>query len=160
MCEYCENGKNLFLTRESFRVLNNDTSTMVITNLKKGIVEIASQDSFSIYDKPTRTIRRIEINFCPICGRYLVEEKSMVKMVMFDDETYVPEECCTITNPMTSGGKSEIDDVEMPCEGNCDGECSKCVVQKIMNEYAVLTGQAEKKDSHDENGFSDYWEEN
>ena len=75
MCEYCENGKNLFLTRESFRVLNNDTSTMVITNIKKGIVEIASQDSFSIYDKPTRTIRRIEINFCPICGRNLVEEK-------------------------------------------------------------------------------------
>lgn len=84
----------------------------------------------------------------------------MVKMVRFDDETYVPEECCTVTNPTTSGGKSEIDDVEMPCEGGCDGECSKCVVQRIMNEYAALTGQVEKKDECDENGFSDYWEEN
>lgn len=66
----------------------------------------------------------------------------MVKMVKFDDKSYVPEECCTVTNPMTSGGKSEIDDVEMPCGADCDGECVECVIQKIMNEYAVLTGQS------------------
>lgn len=66
----------------------------------------------------------------------------MVEMVKLDEETYVPRECCTVTNPMTSGGKSEVDDVDMPCGSDCSGECSTCVVQKIMNEYAVLTGQA------------------
>lgn len=57
-----------------------------------------------------------------------------------DDETYIPRECCTMTNPATSNGKSEIDDVDMPCGAGCNGECSICVVQKIMNEYAVLIG--------------------
>ena len=71
MCEYCENGKNLFLTRESFNVDKSDKSEMIIKNTKSGIVEIVSQDSFSLYDKPTRTIRRIAINFCPICGKKL-----------------------------------------------------------------------------------------
>ena len=68
MCEYCENGINLFLTRDKFNS-DKDTSEMIIENPKSGIVEIASQDSFSLYDKPTRTIRRIVINFCPICGK-------------------------------------------------------------------------------------------
>lgn len=65
----------------------------------------------------------------------------MIKMVKLDDDTCVPEECCSFTNSTTSGGKSEIDDVEMPCGADCDGECSGCVIQKIMNEYATLTGQ-------------------
>lgn len=71
MCEYCENGKNLFLSRDNFNVDKNDKSEMIIKNPKSGIVEIASQDSFSLYDKPTRTIRRIKINYCPMCGRKL-----------------------------------------------------------------------------------------
>lgn len=71
MCEYCEDGKNLFLTRDNFNADKNDRSEMVIKSPKSGIVEIASQDSFSLYDKPTRTIRRIVINYCPICGRKL-----------------------------------------------------------------------------------------
>ena len=71
MCEYCENRKNIFLTREVFRNTSNDCSTMIITKPKYGIVEIASQDSYSIYDKPTRTIRRIQINYCPMCGKSL-----------------------------------------------------------------------------------------
>lgn len=71
MCEYCENGKNLFLTRDGFGIDKSDKSEMIIKNPKSGIVEVASQDSFSLYDKPTRTIRRIVINYCPICGRKL-----------------------------------------------------------------------------------------
>lgn len=74
MCEYCENKKNLFLTRETFRKsCSNDSSTMIITKPEHGIVEIASQDNVSIYDKPTRTIRKIKINFCPMCERKLFE---------------------------------------------------------------------------------------
>lgn len=69
MCEYCENEKNLFLTRKSFGIIK-DTSEMIIHSKYK-TVEIASEDSHSIYDKPTRTIRRIEINYCPICGKKL-----------------------------------------------------------------------------------------
>lgn len=65
----------------------------------------------------------------------------MVEMIKLDDETYIPRECCTVTNPLTSGGESEIDDIDMPCGADCDGECSECVVQKIMNEYATLTMQ-------------------
>mgnify|MGYP002762471161 CR=1 FL=1 len=62
----------------------------------------------------------------------------MVRMVKYDEDAYVPEECCTMTNPQTSCGTSVPDDVCMPCEGGdlCDGECSGCVIQKIMNEYA------------------------
>ncbi|MGM9543774.1 MAG: hypothetical protein ACI3T9_02195 [Romboutsia timonensis] len=59
----------------------------------------------------------------------------MIKMV-FDEEQegYVPEECCTFTNPMTTpSGESEIDDVDMPC-CMCDRQCDKCVVDKIFNE--------------------------
>ena len=68
----------------------------------------------------------------------------MIKMVKYDEDIYVPEECCTMTNPVTSGGKSEPDDVELPCEGAecCTGECQKCIILKIMNEYAVCTGQS------------------
>ena len=62
----------------------------------------------------------------------------MVRMVKYDEDAYVPEECCTMTNPQTSCGTSVPDDVCMPCEGGdlCDGDCSGCVIQKIMNEYA------------------------
>lgn len=65
----------------------------------------------------------------------------MVKMVKLEDGVYVPRECCSFTNSFTSSGKSEIDDVNMPCGADCDGECSECMVQKIMNEYTILTGQ-------------------
>lgn len=76
MCGYCENGKNLFLTRNSFNIDKSDKSEMIIKNPKSRIVEIASQDSFSLYDKPTRTIRRIAINYCPMCGRKLEGENA------------------------------------------------------------------------------------
>lgn len=79
MCEYCENRKNLFLTRDSFNIDKTDSSEMIIKNLKSGIVEIASQDSFSMYDKTTRTIRRIVINYCPICGRKLKNAEENMK---------------------------------------------------------------------------------
>lgn len=69
MCEFCETGKNLFLTRECFREFP-DTSEMVIK--RNGIVVVASEDTHSIYGGPTRTIRRIEIRFCPMCGRKLI----------------------------------------------------------------------------------------
>lgn len=72
---------------------------------------------------------------------YTPKDGQIVKMIKLDDETYVPEDWCTVTNPVTSGGKSEVDDVEMLCGGDCSGDCSSCEVQRIMNEYAVLTGQ-------------------
>ena len=66
----------------------------------------------------------------------------MIKMIEFDEGVWVPEECCTMTNPLTSGGESIPDDVEMPCEGSesCTG-CGNCIIQIIMNEYALYTGQ-------------------
>ena len=68
----------------------------------------------------------------------------MIKMVEFDEGVWVPEECCTMTNPATSGRESVPDDVEMPCEGSesCTGDCDNCIIQIIMNEYALYTGQA------------------
>jgi hypothetical protein len=68
----------------------------------------------------------------------------MIKMVEFDEGVWVPEECCTMTNPATSEGESVPDDVEMPCEGSesCTGDCDNCIIQIIMNEYALCTGQA------------------
>ena len=62
----------------------------------------------------------------------------MVEMIKLEDGNYVPKECCTVTNPLTSGGKSYVDDVELPCGENCDNNCGSCVIQKIMNEYAEL----------------------
>lgn len=75
MCEYCENGKNLFLTHECFGA-EKDTSEMIIKYPQSGNVIIASEDSYSIYDKPTRTIRRIVINYCPICGKPLKTDET------------------------------------------------------------------------------------
>lgn len=68
----------------------------------------------------------------------------MIKMVEFDEGVWVPEECCTMTNPATSEGESVPDDVEMPCEESesCTGDCDNCIIQIIMNEYALCTGQA------------------
>lgn len=58
---------------------------------------------------------------------------------------YVPEECCSITNPVTSGGKPQIDDVELPC-GDCGIEagCKECIIQKVFDEYAKVSGQDQK----------------
>lgn len=64
-----------------------------------------------------------------------------VSMVKLCDGTYIPQEFCTMTNPTTSGGISEVDDYEMQCGGDCSGECCNCTIQKIFNEYAALTNQ-------------------
>ncbi len=68
----------------------------------------------------------------------------MIKMIEFDEGVWVPEECCAMTNPTTSGGKSVPYVVEMPCEGSesCTSDCDNCIIQIIMNEYALCTGQA------------------
>ena len=66
----------------------------------------------------------------------------MIKMAKTEDGTYVPKEWCSFTNPITSGGESEIDDIDMKCFGEeCNGECENCDLQKLFNEYAELTGQ-------------------
>lgn len=62
----------------------------------------------------------------------------MIRMVKLDNGNFVPEECCSFTNPLTSGGKSEIDDIELPCESNCENDCDNCTIQKIMNEYGEI----------------------
>lgn len=77
----------------------------------------------------------------------------MIEMTKIEDGTYVPKEWCSFTNPLTSGGKSEIDDIEMKCFGECGGECESCELQQIFNEYAELTGQTalpESEDDHEE----------
>ena len=63
----------------------------------------------------------------------------MIKMVEYDGH-YVPEECCTMTNPITSGGESVADDCEMPC-GECCEDCDTCIIQKIFDEYSKITNQ-------------------
>lgn len=65
----------------------------------------------------------------------------MVRMIKTEDGLFVLKEWCGFTNPLTSGGKSEIDDIDMKCFGDCDGECKKCDLQKLFDEYAKLTGQ-------------------
>lgn len=65
----------------------------------------------------------------------------MFEMIKDDDGHYIPRECCTITNPVTSGGESLIDDMDMPCGNDCEGICENCIVQKIFDEYAEITGQ-------------------
>lgn len=62
-----------------------------------------------------------------------------VSMVQLGDGNFVPKDCCTFTNSATSGGKSYVDDVDLPCGADCGGECEKCIVQCIMNEYALLS---------------------
>lgn len=62
-----------------------------------------------------------------------------VSMVQLEDGNFVPKECCTFTNPVTSGGEIHIDDVDLPCGADCGGECEKCIIQHIMNEYALLS---------------------
>lgn len=69
-------------------------------------------------------------------------DATTIKMVKTDDGGYVPEECCTFTNPATTpSGKKEIDDYDVPCFGSCEGDCTNCIIQKIFNHYAMLTGQ-------------------
>ncbi len=59
----------------------------------------------------------------------------MVEMVRLEDGNYVPKECCTFTNPLTSGGVSYVDDIDLPCGADCGSDCDSCVIQRIMNEY-------------------------
>lgn len=63
----------------------------------------------------------------------------MIEMIRLENGDFVPKECCTFTNPATSGGESYVDDVDIPCGADCGKDCSECVIQKIMNEYAALT---------------------
>lgn len=64
-----------------------------------------------------------------------------IQMVKSDDGHYIPLECVTMTNPITSGGLSEIDDIDLPCGADCGKDCDNCVIQKIMDEYAEITRQ-------------------
>ena len=75
--------------------------------------------------------------------RKIVDETiCTVRMVDDGDGHYVPFECCSFTNPATSGGESFIDDISLPCaEQGCVEDCDKCIIQKIMDEYAELTSQ-------------------
>lgn len=69
----------------------------------------------------------------------------MIKMVRDPyNGGYVPEECCTYaSNPFTAGDNAgEIDDIDLPCGADCGKDCDECVIQRIMAEYAIMTGQA------------------
>lgn len=65
----------------------------------------------------------------------------MVEMIKLEDGTYIPKESRDFTNPLTSGGSSEMEIVSLPCGVGCEEECSSCIIQKIFNEYVKLTGQ-------------------
>lgn len=71
----------------------------------------------------------------------LRQQVCTVQMIKSDDGHYVPMECCTMTNPGTSGGVSVIDDVDLPCGADCGKDCNECVIQRIMDEYAEITQQ-------------------
>lgn len=62
-----------------------------------------------------------------------------VEMIRDDDGHYIPLECCTMTNPATSGGVGQIDDIDLPCGLECGRDCNECVIQRIMDEYGELT---------------------
>ena len=64
-----------------------------------------------------------------------------VQMIKNYDGHYVPVECCSMTNPRTNGGVSEIDEIDLPCGADCENDCNKCIIQKIMDEYAEITQQ-------------------
>lgn len=64
-----------------------------------------------------------------------------VQMIKDNEGHYVPWECCSLTNPRTRGGVSEIDDIDLPCGADCGNNCDKCIIQKIMDEYAEITQQ-------------------
>ena len=63
-----------------------------------------------------------------------------IQMVSFEGN-YFPRVCCSVTNPLTSQGQSEVDDIDLPCGQECEDDCDKCILQKIMNQYARITGQ-------------------
>ena len=65
----------------------------------------------------------------------------MIKMIELEDGSFVPEECCTFTNPLTSDGVSYVDDVDLPCGAGCFNICDNCIIQKIMNVYGKLATQ-------------------
>lgn len=65
---------------------------------------------------------------------------NIIEMELFEGD-YIPKECCSFTNPRTSGGKSVVDDVNMPCSQGCEDNCKECIIQRILNDYAKLTGQ-------------------
>lgn len=60
-----------------------------------------------------------------------------ISMVEYEG-CYVPKELCTINR------YNEIDDC-VSCNEACDGsDCDNCIVTKIFNDYARLTGQIRK----------------
>lgn len=65
-------------------------------------------------------------------------EDQKIEMIKDDDGHYVPLECCTMTNPATSGGSIQIDDIELPCGLECGSDCNECVIQRIMDKYGEL----------------------
>lgn len=71
--------------------------------------------------------------------RKIIPIEETVEMVKDDDGHYVPRECCTVTNPRTSGGVSQVDDIELPCGNNCLFDCDNCIIQRIMDHYGELT---------------------
>ena len=60
-----------------------------------------------------------------------------VKMLEIGHGVYVPEECCSFARSFETGFL-EMDDIDLPCGADCRRDCSDCVIQKIMNEYAEL----------------------
>ncbi len=66
----------------------------------------------------------------------------MVKMYEICEGTFVPEECCTFHEPPEGGGEPVPDDEKLPCGQGCSGLCEECVIQRVFNGYARLTGQA------------------
>lgn len=58
-----------------------------------------------------------------------------IEMVKFGDD-YVPKELCAID----AAGVADA----LPCSDTCKGDCNSCIVTKLFNEYARMSGQLEK----------------
>lgn len=88
-----------------------------------------------------RYIRMDESIACKKVEEIIKKQICTVQMIKNEDGHYVPMECCSMTNPRTSSGVREIDEIDLPCGADCGNDCNNCIIQKIMDEYAEITKQ-------------------
>lgn len=67
----------------------------------------------------------------------------MVEMYEICEGMFIPKECATFTGGQEDGGESLPDDEGLPCGDGCGKLCEECIIQKVFNEYAWLTGQGQ-----------------
>ena len=71
----------------------------------------------------------------------------MVEMYEICEGMFIPKECATFTGGQEGGGEALPDDEGLPCGDGCGKLCEECIIQKVFNDYARLTGQEEGQDT-------------